>query len=265
MSTEVNPNFWEKPVIFGALYLLSIPVYAIFYFYTDADGIPKIDCFDDSLKRYGHSIYFSVVTLTTLGYGDISPASLGYRILSASQAIYGVLMIGLFLNALAHKIAWLEDRKKDPVRNIAYGKMHTEVELLMPDVFHNETYRKATSVKVEYAQHKVVVYHREDWQPTVNEITSHNEFTSIYKQLIAKGQALQNQVTTAATIPIDFEVCETVNDFAEYCIERGKLLEGSSVTHSIEHLEETLPILREKQLSTIRAIMKFSDQWPKKS
>jgi uncharacterized protein YjbI with pentapeptide repeats len=60
---------------------------------------------------YGHHrtafspVYFSVVTLTTLGYGDAVPASLMAQILVMSEAILGYVGLGGMLSILANKMA----------------------------------------------------------------------------------------------------------------------------------------------------------------
>lgn len=56
-----------------------------------------------SLRSYLRMTYFSVVTITTLGYGDISPISNTARVLVALESIAGLVLIGLFLNALARR------------------------------------------------------------------------------------------------------------------------------------------------------------------
>ncbi|WP_299046874.1 potassium channel family protein [uncultured Tateyamaria sp.] len=52
-------------------------------------------------NQYLRFLYFSTVTITTLGYGDILPVTDRARALTASQSILGVLLIGLFLNSVA--------------------------------------------------------------------------------------------------------------------------------------------------------------------
>lgn len=47
--------------------------------------------------------YFSAITITTLGFGDITPVSSWARLLVGSEAVSGVVLIGLFLNATAKK------------------------------------------------------------------------------------------------------------------------------------------------------------------
>ncbi|MGZ5445146.1 MAG: potassium channel family protein [Thermoanaerobaculia bacterium] len=54
---------------------------------------------------YSRFVYFSVVTLTTLGYGDIVPISDRARGLVSLQSVFGVVVIGLFLNSLGARLA----------------------------------------------------------------------------------------------------------------------------------------------------------------
>ncbi|WP_312057533.1 potassium channel family protein [Acinetobacter courvalinii] len=61
------------------------------------------------------SFYFTFVTITTLGYGDILPDNELTRILVILLSFGGVVLTGLFLNSLAHtisKITQLEDENK---------------------------------------------------------------------------------------------------------------------------------------------------------
>jgi len=54
-------------------------------------------------ENYWRMLYFSSVTVTTLGYGDIVPMTTKARILISIEAILGVLLIGLFLNSLSKR------------------------------------------------------------------------------------------------------------------------------------------------------------------
>ena len=51
--------------------------------------------------------YLSAVTITTLGYGDVIPITTTSRILVSFEAILGLVLIGLFLNAL-----WYEGKSE---------------------------------------------------------------------------------------------------------------------------------------------------------
>ena len=50
--------------------------------------------------RYVELIYFSFVTLTTVGYGDMMPATEGTRALAAGEAIAGQLYLAIFVARL---------------------------------------------------------------------------------------------------------------------------------------------------------------------
>ena len=62
------------------------------------DGFPF-----ELADNFGRMFYFSAMTITTVGFGDIAPITPLTRGLVASEAISGIVLIGLFLNALASK------------------------------------------------------------------------------------------------------------------------------------------------------------------
>jgi voltage-gated potassium channel Kch len=53
-------------------------------------------------RGFQAALYFSVVTFTTLGYGDLIPAK-QFRLLAASEALVGLLLVGLFLFTLSRR------------------------------------------------------------------------------------------------------------------------------------------------------------------
>ena len=52
---------------------------------------------------YARMFYFSAVTITTLGYGDIVPITSLSRTLVAFESNAGIVLIGLFLNSLSRE------------------------------------------------------------------------------------------------------------------------------------------------------------------
>jgi voltage-gated potassium channel Kch len=56
-------------------------------------GHPEIDAL-------AFLLYFSVVTLTTLGYGDIAPAMPAARMLCSLEAVIGQLFVAVFIARL---------------------------------------------------------------------------------------------------------------------------------------------------------------------
>lgn len=85
--------------IYGTLYFLCIPVFAFLYFLQPAGS------FDTNLKmdNYLTCLYFSTITITTVGFGDVSPVSILAQVSVIIESIAGLFIIGLFLNALAQR------------------------------------------------------------------------------------------------------------------------------------------------------------------
>jgi hypothetical protein len=54
-----------------------------------------------SVGSFWRMFYFSAITITTVGFGDIVPITDGARFWVATEAILGIILIGLFLNSLA--------------------------------------------------------------------------------------------------------------------------------------------------------------------
>jgi Ion channel len=62
-------------------------------------GDPGYGTFGDRLARF---CYLSAVTITTLGFGDVVPISGVARLAIATEVILGVVIGGMFLNALVN-------------------------------------------------------------------------------------------------------------------------------------------------------------------
>jgi len=105
-----------KPYVYGGLYLILIPLYAIIFTLLPESSFQL----NNHHSGFFSSLYFSIITITTLGYGDITPIGKITQSLVASEAILGIILIGLFLNSLSHqhgievqKIEKEKQQKKD--------------------------------------------------------------------------------------------------------------------------------------------------------
>lgn len=96
-----------KPQLLGSIYLLLVPLFGVIYYFNPT--------FWKEPLTFIQSIYFSVITITTLGYGDITPATEVARLLTAVEALSGIIIIGLFLNAIAHTRTEFDEAKKRAV------------------------------------------------------------------------------------------------------------------------------------------------------
>lgn len=55
---------------------------------------------DNVNGKFFRMLYLSMVTISTLGYGDIVPINTGARLLIGLESILGIVIMGLFINAL---------------------------------------------------------------------------------------------------------------------------------------------------------------------
>ena len=96
-----------KDTIFGAVcvYLLFAYLWGILYLIT-ALGVPGsfATFYPDTAAlgtiEYGDAMYFSFVTITTCGYGDLIPVGNASRSLAMLEAATGVLFIATFVARL---------------------------------------------------------------------------------------------------------------------------------------------------------------------
>ena len=59
------------------------------------------------LAVFLQSLYFSVVTFATLGYGDIQPVGPWARAIAATEALAGPLMMALLVFVLTRRMRWI--------------------------------------------------------------------------------------------------------------------------------------------------------------
>ncbi len=91
LTCEYGTN-WKKPVIlwiFAVLFLFPV-------LYTVTKSV--YNAYD-----FLSCLYFSIVTATTLGYGDLHPAVGWGRALASFEAIFGTFMWAVFLVVFARK------------------------------------------------------------------------------------------------------------------------------------------------------------------
>ncbi len=50
-------------------------------------------------------VYYSVVTFTTLGYGDVLPGSVGAQVMAMSEVVLGYFSLGGMMSILSDKMA----------------------------------------------------------------------------------------------------------------------------------------------------------------
>jgi Ion channel len=78
-----------------------------------ASWLDKSDLLNQTVsKKYLESYYFSVITLTTTGYGDISPVSSLEKMIVIIFSLISCIVIGYNLNAIGNLIQQLGENDK---------------------------------------------------------------------------------------------------------------------------------------------------------
>ena len=80
--------------------LFVISLFTGFYYFTDMASNPQLTGFGKAVERF----YFSAVTVSTLGFGDISPKTAFGMGLVIVEVFFGQLMFWVMMSILAKKI-----------------------------------------------------------------------------------------------------------------------------------------------------------------
>ncbi|MBE0367505.1 ion channel [Pseudoalteromonas aurantia] len=104
ISSAINLlcGYGEKPENVIRFSLIMIAVCAVLYFITGISYQDQIiqlsssNTFVENLSALLNSFYFSVVTFTTLGYGDITPVGIS-RLIASIEAFTGSFSLALFV------------------------------------------------------------------------------------------------------------------------------------------------------------------------
>lgn len=108
-SNEISAN---RVIGAVSLYLLFGSLWAVAYAVVEMLNPGSFDGFSQPVAQ-GWSIewlYFSFVTMTTLGYGDLAPLSATARTLAYMQAVFGQFYIAILVAGLVS--AYISDRRQ---------------------------------------------------------------------------------------------------------------------------------------------------------
>jgi voltage-gated potassium channel len=110
ISRLVVPTF-----AFVTFYTLLVVIFACLYRILDAYTLTAHFRIDGAMREIGflESLYFSVITLSTVGYGDIVPASDIIRVLAAVQIVLGVLLLLFGFTEIRRYTVEQEERERE--------------------------------------------------------------------------------------------------------------------------------------------------------
>lgn len=105
-------GYGEKPLQVLLSSLILILVFAILYLFFGVN-YPSAFVTNQEIRytqfslifKFLYCIYFSIITFTTLGYGDITPYSAFSKFLASIEALTGVIFMAIFTASLYKKIS----------------------------------------------------------------------------------------------------------------------------------------------------------------
>lgn len=110
---RIKRKKFNSSFTYGILYFLMIPMFALIYNIMPDCWISYSSGMENS---FFSNIYFSVVIITTLGFGDIMPTNQYSSLIIGLESIIGIIFIGFFLNSLSHehsrKVTEMEQKKE---------------------------------------------------------------------------------------------------------------------------------------------------------
>ncbi|AHY45818.1 Ion channel [Rubrobacter radiotolerans] len=109
---------WREPHFRGLFYLVFLTLASGTIFYHNVEGWTYFDAF-----------YFSVITLTTVGYGDLVPTTTYGRLFTVFYIFLGIGLILAFIDAVAKPALTRSSRPKEPRRT----RRRTETEDAGPE------------------------------------------------------------------------------------------------------------------------------------
>lgn len=124
-----------RPLIWMCLYICLIPIFALIYHWLP-DGQFRIP--DGGGVDYGSWLYYSIVTITTLGFGDYTPMGAGAQAVTAIEVGFGLLVMGFFLNAVGAMKSEIDvDAEIEKQRRLHEVQERDKLLKSIPMVLHN--------------------------------------------------------------------------------------------------------------------------------
>ena len=96
-------------IIFAQIFLT---LYSIVFIYSGLIYLVEHDSNPDGLHNFFDALYFSIVTMTTVGFGDITPLSERGRILTLIMILTGCNYYSLAIRGVSQTIS--KNHKSDP-------------------------------------------------------------------------------------------------------------------------------------------------------
>ena len=101
----MDPKY-KKNFIFGGLFIVFLIILTVIFYVAESKNA------DSSVHTLGDAFWYLLVTLTSVGYGDIVPTTVVGRIIGVSLVILSLVVLGVLISSLASNIFTMIEEKK---------------------------------------------------------------------------------------------------------------------------------------------------------
>lgn len=124
-----------RPIIWICIYICLIPLFALIYWVLpDSQFHIPPQTSDD----FGGWVYYSIVTISTLGFGDYTPVHGWAQCVSAIEVLCGLLIFGFFLNAVGSMKSEIEVNSEiEKQRRLYVAKEREKLLKNIPIIIHS--------------------------------------------------------------------------------------------------------------------------------
>lgn len=124
-----------RPIVWIGAYVVVMPIFA-FIFWALPDSQFRIP--DGASTDYWSWLYYSIVTETTLGFGDYTPAHVWAQIFTAVEVMLGLVLIGFFLNAVGSMKSEIDVESEVEKQKRTHAALEREkLTLSIPSLMHS--------------------------------------------------------------------------------------------------------------------------------
>ena len=124
-----------RPTVWIVLYVCVIPIFALIYMWLPQGQfrIPEGD-----VTNYGSWLYYSIVTVTTLGFGDYTPSHGAAQAVTAVEVMCGLIFLGLFLNAVGSMKSEIDvESEIEKQKRVKHQMEHEKLIKSVPMILHS--------------------------------------------------------------------------------------------------------------------------------
>lgn len=124
-----------RPIVWIITYICLTPLFAFIY-WALPDSQFRIP--EGAGTDYGSWLYYSIVTITTLGFGDYTPAHGWAQAVTAIEVMCGLVFLGFFLNAVGSMKSEIDvESEIEKQRQLHFGMEKEKLLRIIPTIIHN--------------------------------------------------------------------------------------------------------------------------------